>query len=356
MFFGDELSSSEDSPYTFSSLRTRIAKAMEQDEGSERLHVEFQQEKDWWVHIDSDRLLRIALHYFPTTIRLRAWKVGIDGNRVEEILPVAPGVAATTATVTAMVPTVPPHLAAASAAVQVTPPPARKKTVSPKKKSTTAKHKKASGAAAPAATKGGPVSEKILLSLGELHIVGVAAPARILVAMLAGYSNPSSKTFATALSSLLQQNFVTIPSKGTLSLTAAGHTATAGKLQAGPTNNLELHARIQPLLRNPKAKDLFGILADGQPQKKRDVATSMGYSNMASKGYATSVSQLKSMGFLEEQSGWLRLTDMCFPFGRAPDATPPNNNNSSRVVKEEEHPPIKTGNESESSEYFPDDN
>jgi len=193
------------------------------------------------------------------------------------------------------------------------------KTTKPKvaKKAKTTKAK----APSPRGTKGGkvPVEQRILSSLKELLDLGITAPPRSQIALFSGYSNVQSASFKKAMKNLNQElGFIDYPDKDTVRLTATG-TSQAPSAVAPATSNHEIQERLKKMLKD-KAPAIFDQLKDGRSHAREQVAATVGYSNMASKGFKDAVKQMLSLNMIEEskegKKKLIQLTDIAFPFGR----------------------------------------
>ncbi|KAL7553354.1 hypothetical protein ACHAWF_016629 [Thalassiosira exigua] len=187
-----------------------------------------------------------------------------------------------------------------------------------------AKRRKSSKKAIPAVAGGKKVSvyEMIIKSIAELTALGKPNPPRIQVAMFSGYSNPSSKGFANALSALKTDGMVAYPDNKSVALTRKGIESAEAKKITPPQSNIEVHDRMKALMK-PKQEQIFNCLADGKPYLRDEIAARVGHTNPSSKGWANSVSKMSSIGILcyprddsDPKKKWVQLTDMCFPFGR----------------------------------------
>jgi hypothetical protein len=69
-----------------------------------------------------------------------------------------------------------------------------------------------------------------------------------------------------------------------------------------------------------KAPEVFEILKDGQAHDREQVAASVGYSCLQSKGFVKALKQMKGLNLIEYSKDGkkklVHLTDLAFPFGR----------------------------------------
>lgn len=169
-----------------------------------------------------------------------------------------------------------------------------------------------------------PVRTRIIQSIAELRALGSTSPPRIEVAMFAGYGNSASKGFTNPLSQLKSEGLIEYPNSKTVALTTKGIESEEAKCISPPKDNFEVHSRIKTLLK-PKQVEIFDKLADGRVHERHVLADSVGYKNMASKGFANSIGKMSSLGILhyptdsnDKRKKLVQLTDMCFPFSPSP--------------------------------------
>jgi uncharacterized protein len=158
---------------------------------------------------------------------------------------------------------------------------------------------------------------KILSALAKLRAVGIIAPVRIQVALLAGYSNPKSGGFAQPMADLVARGLAT-GSFGAVSITPEGLKA-AGPVQA-PISNRELHAQLRDLLGAAEWK-MLDLLIQHYPKAfdRSALAERTGYSNAKSGGFAGPMARLTSLGLAEVPSpGTVRGSDLLFIRGGRP--------------------------------------
>lgn len=157
-----------------------------------------------------------------------------------------------------------------------------------------------------------PKGQQILDALAELKTLGAAAPRRNLVALMAGYTNLTSKGFVNAMSALSSSGYITYPSTGQVQLTEAGDmVATAVD---APRDASEVQARVIQILGGKTAEILKPIIA-AYPEaiERPTVAGIAGYTNLTSKGFVNAMSRLSSLGFVTYPStGLVKASPVLF--------------------------------------------
>lgn len=147
---------------------------------------------------------------------------------------------------------------------------------------------------------GGEIKGKaldILNGLAELEALRAREPKRILVAMLAGYSNLASTGFVKALSSLSAGGYVHYPNPGTVALTDAGRSV--AQFQGAPRTSEEIQQRVLQLIGGKAGEILTPLIASyPHPLDRMEVANAAGYTNLASTGFVKALSRLSSLGFV----------------------------------------------------------
>lgn len=145
------------------------------------------------------------------------------------------------------------------------------------------------------------VSQRILNALAELEALGSESPEKELVALLAGYSNLSSKGFANAISGLKTAGAISYPASGLVALTDQGRAN--AQAAAAPRSTVELQSRLLAVLGGASERILRPII-DAYPDsiEKTVVAEAAGYGNLSSKGFANAVSRLRTLGFIDYPS------------------------------------------------------
>ncbi len=142
------------------------------------------------------------------------------------------------------------------------------------------------------------VGQRILNALAELEQLGARQPERELVALLAGYTNLTSKGFVNAMSALSSAGLVAYPGAGTVALTDDGH-AHAQPPDA-PRDAREVQARICQLLGGASSKILQPLIqAYPKSMRREEVAAAAGYTNLTSKGFVNAMSRLRTLGFVD---------------------------------------------------------
>lgn len=160
----------------------------------------------------------------------------------------------------------------------------------------------------------GTVDYKIISSLLELHAIGISKPARIQVAMFAGYTCLSSTGFAKAINRLKKIGYLTFPNSKCYALTTSGRESMP-QVQA-PHDNNEVHQRMRCLL-DEKTAGIFTSLLDGSTHLRFEIASKNGYSNLSSTGYSKAMSKLRGLSLIDyPDKSSIKLTDIAFPFGR----------------------------------------
>lgn len=162
-----------------------------------------------------------------------------------------------------------------------------------------------------AGTSAGPVEQKVLNALAELESIGVRSPQREFVAMMAGYSNITSKSVAQAFSALRSDGAI-IPKEGRLELSDAGR-ARAEPIDT-PSSPEQMRQRIIGIL-GPPVDRILGELVAVYPDAlgRQALAERAGYTNVTSKAFAQAMSRLRDMGFIDAGRGDVRAADSLFP-------------------------------------------
>lgn len=171
------------------------------------------------------------------------------------------------------------------------------------------------------------IEESIIITLKELdELVGINAPSRFLVAQVAGDAHITgdghfAEEFSSAIDNLESAGFIEVPEEDrtTILLTEAG--AAQVQLAAAPATSNEQfqEERIKKLLKGRTAHLLFDQLVDGRSHVREQVAATVGYSNIFSKGFQVAVKQMRSLRLIEHPNNdrkLLRLTEIAFPLGR----------------------------------------
>lgn len=157
-----------------------------------------------------------------------------------------------------------------------------------------------------------PVHDRILSALAELEALRINHPARLQVALFAGYGNTASTGFAKAVSALSSADLIKYPEPGTVALTDAGRDAVAA-VQT-PRSTEEYHERLRCILKPVQWRVLAPVMSAHPNPISRELAAELsGYSNVASTGFAKSISRLSSLGLIERVgAGMVRASDILF--------------------------------------------
>ena len=195
------------------------------------------------------------------------------------------------------------------------------KIVATKKKTPAAKHGSKKTPAASSAARGNSKKVPILPCLANLHRAGVKVIPRPQVVTLSGYTKESLRV---TLCKLRKQGLVDWDDAHTVRLTAAGWDKAAEEgnghaAVAAVMTNEETHRRLKDTYKLTGTKgQIFDLLLDGAPHVVSRLMTKVGCTNADS--FRVFVCALTSKNLAERiaVSGekMIRLTDMCFPFGR----------------------------------------
>mmetsp|Transcript_24667 Transcript_24667/g.71127 ORF Transcript_24667/g.71127 Transcript_24667/m.71127 type:complete len:582 (-) Transcript_24667:2411-4156(-) len=143
--------------------------------------------------------------------------------------------------------------------------------------------------------------------------------------MLAGNKNKSTKVVAKALKQLTDEGLIFYHGKGDsrsvhLTITGAKTAATLG-VDYVP-NNLAVLKKISNVLSTDAERKMFDALQDRSSHPRADVARVLGYTCTGTKKFTKTIKVLKGKGLLHfprGSTGKLQLTDACFPFGKDDD-------------------------------------
>ncbi|GKY97910.1 hypothetical protein MPSEU_000749000 [Mayamaea pseudoterrestris] len=168
----------------------------------------------------------------------------------------------------------------------------------------------------------GSVEETICKALSELHTLGIHEALRIHVALFSNYTHIRSPGFQLAVKTLKSDGLIEDAGRGRVRLTERGHIATP--LVHPPHSNEEtLHRIVRVIQRTcgkrgggAKAGLICELLSDGQCHCLTDIMKQSGYKNARSTGFNKVLAILTNYGLLERTNGKLKLTDVCFPYGR----------------------------------------
>lgn len=143
-----------------------------------------------------------------------------------------------------------------------------------------------------------PVSQRILDALAELRAMRSANPPRELVALMAGYTNLTSKAFVNAIGALRSSGYIEYPEQGRVMLTRAGeaHAQAPGEI----TTPAQMQTRVVKLLGGVSGR-ILAPLIEAYPRAvaREDVASAAGYTNLTSKAFVNALGRLRTLGFVE---------------------------------------------------------
>lgn len=156
------------------------------------------------------------------------------------------------------------------------------------------------------------VGQLILDALAELELLKSLAPARELVALLAGYSNLRSKGFTNAIGALRTSGYIDYPSTETIALTESGRGAATWS--SSPSSSKEIQARVIAVLKGKSAEILRPLIEAHPSALPRDeVAALAGYENLRSKGFVNAIGRLRTLGFVRyPDRSTVAATDILF--------------------------------------------
>ncbi len=160
-----------------------------------------------------------------------------------------------------------------------------------------------------------PVHRRILDGLAELLALGLNAPARVQVALMAGYGNPKSGGFVKALGLLSSQHLIHYPDGQSVSLTDLGEIEAHRK--EVPRTVAELQERFLSLLQ-PVHRRILVPLIESFPEAldRAVVGNQIGYTNPKSGGFVKALGRLSSLGLISYPSGSeVVATRLLFPEG-----------------------------------------
>jgi hypothetical protein len=164
----------------------------------------------------------------------------------------------------------------------------------------------------PVSSGDGPLSQRMLDALVELDAIGVRNPPREFVAAMLGYGNVTSKAIAGTFASLRGDGHIDVPGDGRVYLTSSGRAAAAPSRGVMTTD--DLRSRVVAVLGAPVDK-ILNVLLAAYPNtiERADLAQRVGYTNVTSKAFASAMSRLRDMGFIEAGSGAVKAADVFFP-------------------------------------------
>lgn len=142
------------------------------------------------------------------------------------------------------------------------------------------------------------VGLRILDAMAELEALGIGKAPRVQIAMFSGYTNIMSKGFANSISQLRTAGYIDYPDAGTASLTMEGRVF--ANLAIKPRTTQELQGRVMQML-GGSARRILEPLIRNYPDAmtKEELMEQAGYSNMMSKGFANTVSRLRTLKLID---------------------------------------------------------
>ncbi len=153
--------------------------------------------------------------------------------------------------------------------------------------------------------------QKILDALGWYEALGVSAPTRVQVALIAGYSHTSGG-YANLLGQLRTAGLIGYPGSGAVELTEDGRAlATDPGL---PSTDEGVQNEIMRRLPNPQA-NILAVLIEAHPGMltREEIAERTGYSP-TSGGFANLLGKLRTGALIEyPDRGHVRAEDVLFP-------------------------------------------
>lgn len=142
-------------------------------------------------------------------------------------------------------------------------------------------------------------------------------------------SGVKANTFPVTLCNMKKKGLIEY-NKDTVQLTKAGR-AKAEPVTNLPTDNASAQKDIKIRFKiSGKPAVLFDQLVDGRTHKREIVVGGLGFKSKNSA--AVMLSNLKKNGIIEYDKTTIKLTDICFPFGRPSEAT----NKGNRLTEESE--------------------
>ena len=129
--------------------------------------------------------------------------------------------------------------------------------------------------------------------------------------MIATLSGVKSNTFPVTISGMKKKGLIEY-SKDTMNLTDIGR-AKANVTDMPDNSSTQEELKKKHKIGGKQAV-MFDILLDGHEHDRAEIATKVGYTNK--KSFAVALSNLKKTGLLEYDKTTIKLTDVCFPFGR----------------------------------------
>lgn len=138
--------------------------------------------------------------------------------------------------------------------------------------------------------------QRILDAVRWWESVGIMAPSRVQVAIIANYS-PRSTSFTNPLSACHTGAFVEYPSPGTVALTAAGRKQARGTAH-NPTTE-ELHGKLQAILPGPQWRILSAVIGAYPRSLTREEAAERASYSASSTSFTNPLSALHTAGLID---------------------------------------------------------
>ncbi|GKY97909.1 hypothetical protein MPSEU_000748900 [Mayamaea pseudoterrestris] len=165
---------------------------------------------------------------------------------------------------------------------------------------------------------------KICAGLLQLDMLGATQISRLHAATFANYKHVKSTGFVAATKALKNDGLIEYPTATSIRLTAKGKQETPPV--DAPKSNADALLRLQKVVEltsdkaSPKCQVICQFLSDGKEHSIDAVLKASGYKHAKSTGFATCLSALANLGFVERGNGSIKLADIAFPYGR-PGAT-----------------------------------
>ncbi len=153
-------------------------------------------------------------------------------------------------------------------------------------------------------------SQRILNALAWWSSIGIEAPTRLQIAVVAEYS-PRGGAFLNPLGALRSDGLVTYPAPDRVSLTKSGQLI--AKWPDSTPSTRELHGRIMAILDRPKRKILEVVLgAYPRSLSRKEVAERAGYAERGG-AFMNPLGNLRSLGFVNyEPAGHVAASPLLF--------------------------------------------
>jgi hypothetical protein len=168
-----------------------------------------------------------------------------------------------------------------------------------------------------------PTAQKILATLARLCQLHDDTDHVATRKHVAAHSNLRlNSTFRNACAMLKKMNLIECPCASSIRINAHG-LRLANDLSDGTparlnTTNESIQDDIKTTLlqKNKKAMQMFELMVDGRDYNKRELATTVGCPTCNST-FRNAMAFLKTRNLVDyPDAGSIRLSDMCFPFGR----------------------------------------